>query len=87
MLGRISLLGQANVGMRLGNIAERCRTLAGDNIPGKSSNNIKRPEGAREKVKHCLANQEQPHQKKTFQEEYVKFLKSSGIEYDERYLW
>jgi len=40
-----------------------------------------------EKVKHYIANQEEHHRKKTFQEEYVEFLKASGVEYDERYLW
>jgi REP element-mobilizing transposase RayT len=40
-----------------------------------------------EKVKHYIANQEEHHRKKTFQEEYVEFLKSSGVDYDERYLW
>jgi putative transposase len=40
-----------------------------------------------EKVKDYIANQEEHHQKKTFQEEYLEFLKSSGVEYDERYLW
>jgi len=40
-----------------------------------------------EKVRQYIANQEDHHRKKTFQEEYVEFLKSSGVEYDERYLW
>lgn len=40
-----------------------------------------------EKVKSYIASQEEHHRKKTFQEEYVEFLKSSGVEYDERYLW
>jgi putative transposase len=39
------------------------------------------------KVKQYIARQEEHHRKKTFQEEYVEFLKSSGVEYDERYLW
>jgi REP element-mobilizing transposase RayT len=38
-------------------------------------------------VKHYINNQEEHHRKKTFQEEYVEFLKASGIEYDEEYLW
>jgi len=42
---------------------------------------------ALEKVKHYIADQEFHHQKRTFQEEYVEFLKSSDVEYDERYLW
>jgi putative transposase len=42
---------------------------------------------ALEKVRQYIANQEEHHRQKTFQEEYVEFLKSSGVEYDERYLW
>jgi REP element-mobilizing transposase RayT len=40
-----------------------------------------------EKVKRYIADQEEHHRKKTFQEEYLEFLKSSGVEYDPRYLW
>jgi hypothetical protein len=42
---------------------------------------------ALERVKQYIADQEPHHRKKTFREEYVEFLKSSGVEYDERYLW
>ena len=42
---------------------------------------------AREKVKTYIANQEEHHRKKTFQEEYVELLKLSGVEYDPKYLW
>jgi putative transposase len=34
-----------------------------------------------------INNQESHHRKKTFQEEYLEFLKKHGVEYDERYLW
>ena len=34
-----------------------------------------------------IANQKQHHRRITFQDEYRKFLKSYGIEYDERYVW
>jgi putative transposase len=34
-----------------------------------------------------IQNQHEHHRKKTFQEEYLQFLKANGIEYDERYLW
>jgi REP element-mobilizing transposase RayT len=34
-----------------------------------------------------IERQEEHHGKKTFQEEYVQFLRESDIEYDERYLW
>ena len=34
-----------------------------------------------------IERQEQHHRKKTFQEEYVEFLRESGIEFDERYFW
>jgi putative transposase len=38
-------------------------------------------------VKKYIANQEEHHRKKTFQEEYLEFLIQSGVEYDEKYLW
>ena len=38
-------------------------------------------------VKNYIANQEEHHRKKTFQEEYLEFLKQSGVEYNERHLW
>jgi putative transposase len=34
-----------------------------------------------------IQNQRKHHRKKTFQEEYLGFLRANGIEYDERYLW
>jgi REP element-mobilizing transposase RayT len=34
-----------------------------------------------------IKNQRVHHQHKTFQEEYLVFLKRHGIEYDERYVW
>ncbi len=34
-----------------------------------------------------IQTQREHHRKKTFQEEYLEFLKTNGIEYDERYLW
>ena len=40
-----------------------------------------------DQVKQYIAGQEEHHRIRTFQEEYVDFLKRSGIEYDERYLW
>ncbi len=41
----------------------------------------------RDAVRQYIAGQEEHHRTRTFQEEYVDFLKRSGIEYDERYLW
>jgi putative transposase len=38
-------------------------------------------------VRRYIANQEQHHRVRTFQEEYVAFLKRHGIQYDERYIW
>ncbi len=38
-------------------------------------------------VKRYIARQKEHHRRVTFQEEYRKFLKSYGIEYDERYVW
>ena len=40
-----------------------------------------------ETVKNYIARQEEHHRKKTFQEKYLEFLKLSGVEFDERYLW
>ena len=40
-----------------------------------------------EKVKQYVLNQEEHHRRKSFQEEYLEFLRLSGIEYDERYVW
>lgn len=34
-----------------------------------------------------IKNQRTHHRKKTFQQEYLEFLKLHGIQYDERYLW
>ena len=41
----------------------------------------------REAVRKYIDNQEEHHQKKTYQEEYVEFLEAYGVEYDEKYLW
>jgi REP element-mobilizing transposase RayT len=40
-----------------------------------------------ETVKRYIARQEEHHRKKSFREEYVEFLRRSGVEYDEKYLW
>jgi len=40
-----------------------------------------------ESVIAYIRNQREHHQRKTFQEEYLEFLKAHGIEYDTRYLW
>lgn len=40
-----------------------------------------------ESVAHYIRNQKEHHRHKTFQEEYLEFLKQYQIEYDERYLW
>ncbi|MCP4352451.1 MAG: IS200/IS605 family transposase [Desulfobacterales bacterium] len=34
-----------------------------------------------------ISRQAEHHRHKSFQEEYVEFLKKHGIEYDERYIW
>jgi putative transposase len=39
------------------------------------------------KVIKYIQNQREHHRKKTFQEEYLEFLRENNIEYDERYLW
>ena len=38
-------------------------------------------------VKRYIARQKVHHQRVTFQDEHRKFLKSYGIDYDERYVW
>jgi REP element-mobilizing transposase RayT len=38
-------------------------------------------------LKRYIRNQKAHHQRVTFQDEYRKFLKSYGIDYDERYVW
>ena len=38
-------------------------------------------------VKQYIARQEEHHRVKSYQEEYLDFLKRGGVEYDDRYLW
>jgi len=38
-------------------------------------------------TKRYIENQREHHQGKTFQEEYLAFLRKHGVEYDERYVW
>jgi len=38
-------------------------------------------------VKRYIARQKEHHSRITFQDEYRKFLKLYGVEYDERYVW
>jgi putative transposase len=40
-----------------------------------------------DQVRAYIADQERHHERKTFEEEYVEFLRKSGIEFDERFLW
>ena len=40
-----------------------------------------------EAVKEYLAQQEEHHRKKTFQDEFREFLRRHHIEFDERYIW
>ena len=41
----------------------------------------------RDGVKEYIANQEEHHRTKSFQDEYLAFLEKHGVQYDERYLW
>jgi REP element-mobilizing transposase RayT len=41
----------------------------------------------RDSVKHYVANQEEHHRQRTFQEEYRLLLERHEIEWDERYVW
>ena len=38
-------------------------------------------------LKRYILGQKKHHQRVTFQDEYRKFLKAYGIDYDERYVW
>ncbi|MBI3795903.1 MAG: IS200/IS605 family transposase [Deltaproteobacteria bacterium] len=38
-------------------------------------------------VLRYIGNQEEHHQKVSFQEEFIAYLQRHGIEYDERYIW
>ena len=38
-------------------------------------------------VSRYIANQEEHHKKRSFQEEFVAFLKKNKVTYDERYIW
>jgi len=38
-------------------------------------------------VSRYIADQEEHHRKKTFQAEFLEYLKKHEIEYDERYIW
>jgi len=38
-------------------------------------------------VKQYVANQEEHHRQRTYQEEFRLLLARHGIEYDERYMW
>lgn len=40
-----------------------------------------------EQVCRYIANQREHHRQKTFQEEFVEFLKAYNVAYEERYLW
>ena len=40
-----------------------------------------------ERVQKYILNQEAHHKRKTFQDEFRKFLKAYEVEYDERYVW
>lgn len=44
-------------------------------------------ETAVEAVSRYIENQEVHHRVKSFEEEYLGFLKERGIKYDERYIW
>ena len=40
-----------------------------------------------ESVKEYIGNQAEHHRRKTFQDEYLEFLREYKVPYDERYLW
>ena len=66
-------------------VPEGRRILAGGEATGRERYQVSASQI--EVVKNYIANQEEHHRKKTFQEEYLEFLKQSGVEYDEKNLW
>ena len=40
-----------------------------------------------ETVCRYIETQEEHHRTKSFKEEYLEFLRKSGVEFDERYVW
>ena len=40
-----------------------------------------------ESLRNYIASQVEHHKTETFQEEFRRFLRKNGIEYDERYVW
>ncbi len=44
-------------------------------------------ESKSDEVRAYIAKQEEHHAKITFQDEYRRFLKAHGVEWDERYVW
>ena len=40
-----------------------------------------------ERLIHYIANQEEHHRKESFQDEFRRLLRISGLEWDERYVW
>ncbi|MCM2358158.1 MAG: IS200/IS605 family transposase [Geobacteraceae bacterium] len=44
-------------------------------------------ENRREAIKLYILNQETHHRTRSFQDEYLAFLRQAGVEFDERYLW
>jgi putative transposase len=38
-------------------------------------------------VRNYIANQQEHHKRKSFQDEYRRLLRSNSIEFDERYVW
>ena len=42
---------------------------------------------AEDTVIQYIRNQQEHHRNKSFQEEFIDFLKKYGIEYDENYIW
>jgi putative transposase len=40
-----------------------------------------------EKIKGYIQRQKEHHSQTSFKDEYMRFLRESGVEFDERYLW
>ena len=38
-------------------------------------------------VREYIERQKEKHQRRTFREEFIEFLRANEVEFDERYLW
>ena len=63
------------------NFGGRSNYINADVLPPRPTVN------SRQELKRYIRDQKPHHRRITFQDEYRKFLKSYGSDYDERYVW